>query len=201
MANPIVALKDRLSRVNPKSWHYKMVDDVWGTKAAGKACTYYWFKLPLAALAFALFVIITFVGSIGGLIFGYLPTMVPAPKNPVTGFQEVPYGTGTFFYPYKTLPNGRKMPLAVWEVILLAGVGFVLYYLGFMDQELGLTILIWVLSIAIGAAVVFGVIFAVSASWKNPLIARARSNLVATWNKVCPELVIEKNTEQITSES
>ena len=42
-------IKHSLSHISESSWHWRMTYEWWGSKARGKACAYYWVKVPGAA--------------------------------------------------------------------------------------------------------------------------------------------------------
>ena len=72
---------------------------MWGKKVQGKACSYYWYKLPLALLAYGISILIIGVGGIIGFFLGFFLNLDEE-------------GTNDMFHPYKVLPNGRKIPVA-----------------------------------------------------------------------------------------
>ncbi len=178
--NPFSWLKNRLSHINSNDWHFQAVEFIWNDKARGKACTYYWFKLPVSLIVFAVLCVLMVVICTIVPFFGFIPTFFPT-KN-----EAMLRESNEHTYPYKRLPNGWKMPVAPWELAAAAGALAGIYYLAFIDQGLGAILGLIVLALAVFVAIIYGI----SRSWSNPLIAGARANVKAAWDKTCPELEV-----------
>ena len=101
------------------------------------------------------------------------------------------------FYPYKTLPNGKKFPVAPWEVAVVAVIVFALYTAGFSPVLAVAKILL--IAIAVVCLVVAAV-FVISKGWHNPLIQGPRQAIVYAWNKACPDLVLEDRSHGVVEE-
>lgn len=178
-------VKNQLSHIQDTDWHFKVVNEFWNFKGgdAGKACTYYWFKLPFAMLAWCVVGLMIIIACAGGLLLGFIPTLGFKTSN-----EEMQmYYIHSMFYPYKHLPNGTRVPVAPWEIALAAALLYGVYYLAFVDQGFGIV----VGAILLGIGLLGSILWAVSSNWNNPLLADSRSAVSDAWNKVCPNLVVE----------
>src|SRR3989344_3192694 len=117
----VSTLKYRLSHIRSNSWHWELVSVVWGSKAKGKACTYYGFKVPLSLLGFLImyimllvFFLFRFVNVSLRWIFGYHLHV-----NIFTDDEDDPILLdGRYYYNYKQRPNGNKMRFAPWQFLM-----------------------------------------------------------------------------------
>lgn len=181
MVNPFSWLKYRLSHVRENSWHFQAARGIWEHRAYGKACTYYWFKLPSALFLWFVMCFFFVLVCVVGAFFGFVPTLFPASE------EMRHHQRSGAFYPYKTLPNGKRFRVAPWEIVAGICFIFVVYYLAMVDQALGL----WV-GEALLAFIAFCVfIFVISKGWVSPPIRNARLSLKAALSGVCPDLEVE----------
>lgn len=188
--------KNYLSHVQNKSWHYRLVEWIWDEKrlTSSKACTYYWIKLPASFCVAGFLALAAIVWYLVGGICGFVPAFVPS-SNP-----EMLYQKGEIMYPYKRFPNGWKMPLAPWEIALIA-VGFYsfyysVYYTFVFDFWPGLWL---VIGVALLSLLMFG-IYVLTKSWKTGPFVKARLMVKEAWDRVCPPLVIEHDDKDSKSE-
>lgn len=186
--NLLATLKYKLSHVSARSWHYRFVKSFWGPRAAGKACTYYWIKLPSTFLVAGLALIILLFLTIVVGFFGFVLDLKKEDKE--------------LFYPYKTLPSGRKVPVAPWEIVGGIGVLYALYYLAFVDRSLGMLVGLAVLALFILAVLSFVLI----KIWQSETLratrlatrtnlSQARDGVSQAWDTLCPPLIVEDNQE------
>lgn len=166
-------LKERLGTVRKRSWHFQATEMVWGSRASGgKACTYYWVKLQSSLVYIILIFSVSYfiIGPIM-LFLGFYPGFYPWAKDEEAG--------NNFNYDYKRLPGGRRMPFAPWEAAASLGVLAGIYYLAFVNPDLGIMILGLGLIIAACCALAYAVI-------KSPI----RKFIARVWDKACPPLVV-----------
>src|SRR4030065_1364841 len=166
----LVTLKDKLSHINAKTWHYQATLLIFGKKAEGKACTYYWFKLPLSLIVLLIVAIIAvFFLSIRGLIillawfFGYR----------FRGeFLDMDNGvTSSWSYTdYKERKNGSSYKIAPWELLIFPFAVWLVWLLAIVHPNIGITILI---GLGVLTAVTI-LIYFFTASLKFPLVVQAR---------------------------
>jgi len=187
--NPFSWLKHRLSHPKENSLHFQATKTFWSNNTYGKACTYYWFKLPTALLLWTVACIFLFVGSVIGAFFGFVSSLFEPGEERLRWYHKTQW-----FYPYKTLPSGRRIPVAPWEIAVIVAVCYAIYYLALVDQGAGKVSLL----VLVGVAVFCSIVFAISKSWRHPLLVGTRSGVSrswnmarAAWNKVCPELEVE----------
>lgn len=160
----IKTLKERFSHISPDSWHYQLVAAVWEYRLEGKACSYWWFKLPSSVLAGLVLLLFWICLAIGATFLGHLPNI-----------KEV----DTF--PYKILPNGKRYPLAPWEVFVVAALLVFVNYLIWRDENFLLK-----LGLAAGATALIVLLF-LTARHLHPIANLAKSG----WNKACPTLTVD----------
>lgn len=175
-------IKERLSNIKDTDWHYQVVELPFHDAENGKACSYYWLKLPFALLWWCFLCIVAVMLFVGGLFFGYVVTFFPTKNIEFASIHD-----NKVFYPYKRFPNGKRMPVAPWEVVALIGVLSAVYYLAVVDREAGII----TAGILLTFPVLAGVLWVLTKAWKNPVVAGARSNLTALYNRVCPDLHVE----------
>ncbi len=199
VSSPFSWAKNYLSHVRETSWHYKLVKSVWGQKAPeGKACSYYWLKLPSSLLALAgLFLFVVIFGTLvigGGWFFGFIPTIFKT-EDPYLKSYLADHYREPSWYPYGYTSKGKKRHIFPWQVALV-GIFFALsYYLGFENQTAGAVVGISTGSV-VGGFLVLGVfIFLISKSWKTPALVSARKSVKSAWDKACPPLVVEPASE------
>lgn len=190
--NPLASIKHKLSHVKASSWLYRFAKSIWGKKTGGKSCTFYWFKLPLAFLVWCLILILFPLYTIVMGFFGFVPVEYPG-RGEMSSYHDW-YKRSKFAYPYKTLPNGTKVRIAPWEIALLGGLLYALYYLVFVDRYLGM----WVGFAALAVAILAILVFVLTKSWQSEPLQAARSGLseawggvTHAWDKICPPLVVE----------
>lgn len=185
MLDAVRILKGRLSHVRESSWHFRATKEIWGTRAyLGKACGHYWFRFPLALLALGGLSLILVAICAGATIAGFVPGFLK-PRDPSLYYIEE---SKELFYPYKTLPNGKHIPVAPWEVLLALGILAITYYLVFVNPEMGA---LWAKTLA---AVILGCLFVLLVLKSSA--PRLTARLVgAFWNNVCPPLVVLNEEE------
>lgn len=121
---------------------------------------------------------------IGGTIAGFVPGFFK-PKDDTLRYMEV---SGDLFYPYKTLPNGKGLLIAPWEVLLTLAILALIYYLVFLNSEMGIFLAMSLASGTIALLVVFLIL--------KSSAPRFTARLAGTfWNKVCPPLVVLNEEE------
>jgi len=185
-------LKHRLSHVRAGSWHWKATKRIFESYAYGKACTYYWFKLPLSLLALLIITVVWVVISALGVLYVVLGW--------ICGFR---LGGKVFdtnhsvleslnYYDYKERPDGTKARFAPWEIILIPVLIWLVWFLAFVRSDIGKITLYMLVGILSGSLIVYFI----TASWKLPLIVQARANVRAAWDKICPVLVVVENQEE-----
>lgn len=120
----------------------------------------------------------------GATIAGFVPGFLK-PRDPSLYYIEE---SKELFYPYKTLPNGKHIPVAPWEVLLALGILAITYYLVFVNPEMGA---LWAKTLA---AVILGCLFVLLVLKSSA--PRLTARLVgAFWNNVCPPLVVLNEEE------
>lgn len=179
MPNPFSRLKEYLRHVRTSSWHYRLAKEVWGERRIrrSKACTYYWFQVPLAMLAtVVVFAIVTVIWTIS-LFCGFVPTEFQSHHAERQGIK------GDWAYDYKHLPNGTRFFIAPWEMVLIGLVVWTLWTFLQTDPEtIG-----WVRMTIGGLLLLIAFI---------TIIVKSRSKIATAWNHVCPPLVVEPDQRQ-----
>lgn len=188
-------LKTRLSHVKETTWHFRLAKEIWGSKnlQQSKACTYYWFKLPVAAIVLSILMVVLVVISVISSFLGFIPVWIQEERAKEQGVNQ------QFAYPYKHLPSGRRLPFAIWEIVVLGAIGYGLYYSFFVNPEVGMLLAEAALDLFKLAAIALGILLAIGVltyllwrAWKTGSIAQGRANLKAAWDRTCPPLVVEK---------
>ncbi len=172
----LAKLKRYLSEIDASTWHYRITESVWGERRLrrGKACTYYWFRLPLAILAAILvFAVIIPSGAVVGYFLGFRIRL----KDD---------GSKELFCRYKRNSRGQRVLFAPWEASMVGAAIVAIYYLAFLNHGLGVLILMIALGIAALALVLGTILY----SWNHPIARRARWSIADAWDQVCPNLVI-----------
>lgn len=150
-AGSIWILRTRLTNINANSWHFKITEDVWGNNAYGKACPYWWYKMPSAipthyfrvALKGALIAFVMLCFAVGAFV-GFM-----------TKFHRYPDGGWSFeSCDYKVWPSGNKMLLAPWEIALGVATATAYLYIWLADASDGIKVTLF-------AAVAFPIILLV----------------------------------------
>lgn len=189
---PLFWLKNYLSHVRETSWHYRFVYDLWGRNTQGKACTYYWFKLP------STFIVTVFVFTLVGFFsllawcFGFVPTWFETEDPFLKRYMldRTEYRGEPSFYPYGYTSKGKKRHIYPWQLILIAGVVALVYYLAFVNTTFGVILGI-LLGGLLGGCVLLGItVFLIVQGWKTKAAKRAGSKLKVAWDKVCPPLIV-----------
>jgi len=187
----ITKLKYRLGHVSDKSWHWKVTEFVYGRRAQGKACTYYWFKVPTSVIAYAALAAVASVLQgvrilyiVVAWIFGYrfigklfdLDDEITCQRN---------------FTDYKERPDGTRFRFAPWEYLLLPLSVWVLGTLIFEYFDMTVKIIAWLVATSVVFSVATLTLFILSAVWQHPPFVRARARAVSAWNRACLPLVVE----------
>ncbi len=172
MLAAIKRFKDHLSHVDPRSWHFQVVNIIWEKRDLlnTKACTYYWLKLPIALVWAGIVCVLAGLFYSVGWFFGFQP--VEATFNR-TLREESFYRSDTYL-PYKTDHNGDKKRIAPWEVVISFIVLFVLAYHVLAYSSTFFWLVILAIKVFGGLAALVGIGYFVRKNWDN----------------VCPTLVI-----------
>lgn len=184
-------LKYWLSHIDDTTWHYQFTHSIWGNNTPGKACYYYWGKLPLTLIAWIVILVLGFILAVGGWFCGYVLTDFKT-TDP---FLLSNKGENDLFYPYRYTSKGKLRRIMPWQVAIVAVFGALVYYLSVLNPEVGIRIGVVALVVAVLVTVVGGLIFLISSNWNSPIVSSARSNVVAAWNRSCPEMVVETSKE------
>ena len=178
-------LKFRLSHISSDSWSWRLVRWAFGDSVAeGKACTFYWFKLPGAVLwlvivslyevvlhwavrAFWKFLAWFFGYQFKGKVFDYSIKLLGS-RN---------------YRDYKEQADGNYKETAPWQIAF----GLFAFYLIFVNPSAGLRTLGL---IAFIAAILIVVWFS-DGGYKSPAIKNAKRQVKNAWDKVCPPLVVQ----------
>ncbi|OGM08088.1 hypothetical protein A2W13_02655 [Candidatus Woesebacteria bacterium RBG_16_36_11] len=181
-------LKYSFSHINSKDWHWKIVSLIWGKRASrGSACPYYWFKLPTSLLILLIGGIIMIIWMffrgltivfmwIGGYQF---KRDFKNPDHAVT--ERYSYSD------YKERKDGSYIRFAPWQYLIIPIALVVIWYLGFVNQKLALTILLVITALTIVTLLAY----VLSKGWKNQYVQQARNNVSDAWHRVCPPLYID----------
>lgn len=191
MFRPLSWLKYRLSHVKKSSWHYSIVEDLWGkhiTFAGSKTCVYYWWWLPLSLVLYlALWTLLAVIVFISVFV-GRIPTFFKTENEEMTIY------SGDFTYPYKRLPSGKRIPIALWEIALVGAVVFGIYY-SFAINPMVAQILGVIIGAILGGIIALAlIVFVITKGWSFRPIARARARVKYAWDRACPLLVVEEDS-------
>lgn len=186
MLNPLSWLKHRLSHVRESSWHFQLVKEIWKAGAYdSKACSYYWFKIPSSLLLLCLGILIMGLIIIVAGFLGFVPTVFET-KSPLMRSRK-----DGVFYPYKTLPSSKRLPIAPWEIAAMIVVLYGIYDLAVIDQQLGF----WVMSVGMSLTALAMVVYLIYKIWRLSFFVNLRSkagfSASQTWDGVCPKLVVD----------
>lgn len=176
-------VKYKLSHVSASAWHWKAVEFIWGDRAGGKACTYYWIKIPTSLIALA------FVVIVGGIWFLGRVAMVSVMwvlgfrfRGRLTDFDQS-VDRSYNYNDYKIRGDGTKNRFAPWEFLaVILGVFVVVKFPSFAVQ-IGL--------VAVALMILGGLVYLVSKAVKIPRIARLRKEIENAWDGICPPLYVE----------
>ncbi len=189
--NPISWLKYHLSHIKEESWHFQITKTVWGINAyTGHACTYVWLRLFPAL--FMMGIMFSFVLAICVFLafFGFVFTLFEPKSDSTERYRD------NFVYPHRMLPNGKKIPIAPWQI---AVIGLVLYF-GIQKTDVAITAVIYT-AVAIATVLAVGVIgYIIVKSWNTPILTAGRNIISSSWDKVCPTLVVERKPIQLGGE-
>jgi len=178
-------LKNRFSHVSADSWHWELTETFLGEKAQGKACTYYWFKLPLALTLYAITVICAVLQFACRAVFIAMAWFLGF------RFRGKVFGDVTDdrnYQKYKVRRDGSKSRFAPWELILIPISAWWFWLAAIVYPDVGKAML---LALVI-ATILTVLIYFVTKGWKYPPIVKARASVDTVWAKACPPLVIEK---------
>jgi hypothetical protein len=181
-------VKTHLSIISANAWHYQLTAALWNPKRINqsKACSYYWFKLPLSLMllpvaGIAILVLVLLVAAIAivGWFFGFIPTFVGDQE-------EAKQYDDQGHWPYKTWPSGKRRRVLPSEIVgAMVGV-YGVYYISFVHREIGLVVGI----VLVGLIVLGGFLYLISSGWDSAPIQHQRSQVKAAWDKVCPPLTV-----------
>ncbi len=186
-------LKNSLSHVKETRLDYKLVEYIWGESASrGKACSYYWVKIPSSVLFLILAIVLASAVTAIGWFFGHIPTWFETEDPYLTNYIKVRREKAAF-YPYRYTSKGKRMHIVPWQVVTGLGVLGILYYLSIRNQDAGSEVGI-VAGVVVAAFVGLAVLcFLIVMLWQNSFTAGIRNRIGDTWDKACPPLVIEKH--------
>jgi hypothetical protein len=187
MIRTLTAVKDRLSHINARSWHWKVTKEVFGKKAQGKACTYYWFKVPLSMLGLAVLAIFIALRCVCRVFFIAIMWVLGYRFNERIFDLEADTMLRINYDDYKERPDGSKSRFAPWEILLVPLLAWLVWLLVVVYPSAGKVALVILLGIATGVIL----IYFITAASKYPPIVRARAAVNAAWDRVCPPLVVE----------
>ena len=191
MLSLLSRVKDSLSHVKASTWHYKAVHEIWGWRAnEGKACTYYWFKLPTSLLALLMLIILGAIITVAAWFVGRTPTWFKTEDPYLTDYKR------ELCYPYGYTSKGKKRHVMPWWFGLVALFAGVFYYLAIANPVVGL-ITISVIGSMIGGVLILALlVFGITKNWNTPGAANARAKVKTAWDRACPPLVVVKNNEE-----
>lgn len=182
-------VKNSLIHVREDSWHYRLAQFAYFGRNSRvktpKACSYWWGRvlpgiLGLIFLAPFLYIVVgVCAGAIYVLLkfFGYTPDFTG--KNP----------SKDACYKYKYSPRKKRyVRFAPWEVVGITSVVAGIVYLAAFNQNLGLSVGKYALFVIFGGVALFAVFFVFSKGWRK----YAQGRFSAWWNKVCPDLVVDR---------
>lgn len=179
MTGYVQRLRHDLTHVKTSAWHYRVVRQ-WGTPSE-KACAYYWWDIPTSLFLYGMSYALLLLVWTSGWFFGFMPAFI-RPKN-----DEATHLLGSkLIYPYKRNSRGERYRFAPWELALaLVALAF-LYYLIWVDPQMGTTV-----GLAAATLLVLGAL-----GWAvrkfTRVVVRAREAARVAWDRVCPPLVIER---------
>lgn len=185
---PLDKLKYSLSHINSKTWHWRLTKRVFGRKASGKACTYYWFKLPLSILGLACLIIL--------IPLRYLCRVIVISHKWFWGyrFNEKMFDLDESVFEsynymdYKQRLDYTSFKIAPWEIAMIPFFVLLVLYLIFIDPDLGKDLSVVVLV----CILILGIFYVGTRSWKLKPIVNARTAVKNAWDRVCPPLVVEE---------
>lgn len=192
----LAQLHHSLTHVKTNSWHYRLVRRLWGGKAEGAhVYTYYWLMLPASgvyvAFYFTIYQILRCWVYVAGAPIGWFCGF--RPRSPSYALQ-----TGTYWYPYKTTPSGRKLDAAPWEIftvaVMLIGVsGGLLWFLYHIIVDEWRLLLVTITFMVAGTAFIFlvyGIDWLVKRIGRWEPGIRVRRQIHNSWQVVCPTITV-----------
>jgi hypothetical protein len=196
MMKMLIKVKDRLSHVSADSWHWKITKEIFGSKAHGKTCTYYWFKVPLSMLALTALVIITFLYHTCRIITVVVMWFFGRTFNANISNLDMGVTEGYNYTDYKEHRDGSRYRIAPWEIALFPVLAWLVWFLAVVHPQAGKIALLVVAAVV----TVMVLIYLISVTWKFVPIARARAEVKAAWDKVCPPLYIDYTEKKASKE-
>lgn len=189
-------VKNKLSHVKETTWHYKAVKSVWGWNTGGKACTYYWFKLPSSFVVLGALMVLGAIITVISWFFGQTPTWIK-PTDPELEYYHK--SSSYLFYPHGATSKGKRRHILPWWFGAAGGVILGIYYLAVMQPAIGLIVAV----VALAVLILGGAIYLLANNWDSPGLTNARANLKAAWDKACPplEVVEEEQSASVSSEA
>lgn len=204
----VLANRKQLNKIPVDSPRYKLLEVYYRTWEAGgisptrvaseKICFVQWFILPIAALALVLTTL--WVGL--APLCRKIRTTVIFSIMAFFGYWLKDYKIGEYYHSYgsRTLPNGKRIPLAPWQVFVVGYCILLAYAFGLTSPETVLTIGKWVAIVAIAIMALAGVILVISGKWSNPFIQRRRQVFIDWWNNQCTSpVVVDPDGQPITN--
>lgn len=183
------ALKYNLSHIPQDSLRWQLVTKALGKRRAkGKACNFYWFKLPAS-------IIWLFLVTLYNISLRVLSRALTVGAAWFAGYDfEEPFfdfsidTLGDHYREYKQRADGSYRPFAPYQIVLPLLTAWLLYYLIFTNPSLGITVALWTSR----AAIFVLTIFLIALGSKNPDVKKAKMRAKAAWNKACPTLEVQK---------
>lgn len=187
MLKQLELLKNRLSTIRSDSWHLKLTSIIWKNADKGKACTYVWFRFPTAVVALfivaivaAFVVVFRFAIVFVARLFGYRYNLS------IRDLEDDISNSSSFTrYQDQHIEEGPKNS-APGKYLSILPIAAAIYYLAVVQPYIGIAVVLVAMLLAIAALV----IFVITKGWKFPPIVYVRAQVVAAWDKVCPQLVV-----------
>ena len=190
-------LKESLSHVRESTWHYQMVHGIWGDRTRGKACYYYWLKMPSSVVAWPIVIVVAFVlvslFTVIAWFVGYIPTLFETEDDNLNAITP----KDAMFYPYGYTSKGvrrRVMPwlVAFWLGVLavIAAFGWLIYYWSTVNQSAGIDAGLKAAIFAAGSVICVIAWYVLTRKSSQTFLLSRSSWLVSRWDGICPPLVV-----------
>ncbi len=180
-------LKEKARRVRKTSWHFKVVESLWGHRVwHTKACKYWWIMVPTSLFVLGL------VYLIGGIMYtvGFLLGYAPRPES-----KKYSSSDDRMFMPHGELPSGRKWPWYIQPWFMLAV--FAVFWFAVSFPETFWWTVGWIVKIVVVVVLVGFVVYLLGKGWNLPGFRAGRRTvrrqISGVWDKVCPSLVVVQN--------
>lgn len=209
-------IKHSLTHINKESWHYKIAElrffliNQKKPVRTQKTCSYWWgrfFGGMLLLIFVAPFFLVLLLIS-GTLLFTVAWLLGYRFYNPEKEEEYVEANLGTrkieenyrgerTFYPRKFNPKKRTYDRLVPAQYFLTGALVVLLAYGAIWHTF---FLLETISVLVVLGLIFFIIFyAFSKGWRTYANSKTRDSFQGWWDKVCPDLVVERESESIST--